>query len=234
MWGRATPAACGRKKNNNTRFNLAMCFQIDVNGLIHVGKRIRERLTTADGISSEDIARKYAHECQLMSGLRHPNIALFMGIYFHPKHHSPLIVMEKLDGSLDDLLETIPSIPLPLKRSVLEDVARGLLYLHKHRPPVVHGDLTAKNVLLTTSFDAKITDYGNCRLISIPPDFSKFPSSQVYMPPERLHHTLELSSSLDIFSFGHLILFTLTQVSNKFVCILQEGEENCIQHLSEM
>ena len=148
-----------------------------------------------------------------MSNLRHPNVALFLGISFYPKHHLPLILTEKLEGSLDDLLETIPAIPLVLKHSILEDVARGMLYLHKHHPPIIHGDLTARNVLLTTSLEAKITDYGNFRHIHAPLDLSDFPLTQVYMPPEGLGNPLQLTSSLDVFSFGHLILYTLTQVS---------------------
>ena len=69
--------------------------------------------------------------------------------------------MERLEGNLDDLLETVPNIPLALKQSMLEDVARGLLYLHKHNPQIIHRDLTAKNVLLTSSLVAKVTDFGN-------------------------------------------------------------------------
>ena len=67
--------------------------------------------------------------------------------------------MERFEGSLDDLLESTPNIPLVLKRCMLEDISRGLLYLHKHTPQIIHRDLTAKNVLLTSSLVAKITDF---------------------------------------------------------------------------
>ena len=83
-----------------------------------------------------------------MSDLRHPNITLFLGVCFLPNCQLPVLVMERLDGSLDDLLETVPNIPLALKRSILEDIARGLLYLHKHNPQIIHRDLTC---LLYTS-----------------------------------------------------------------------------------
>ena len=65
-------------------------------------------------------------------------------------------MMERLDCSLDDLLETVPNIPLTLKHSMLKDIARGLLYLHKHEPQIIHKDLTAKNVLLTSSLVANL------------------------------------------------------------------------------
>ena len=188
-------------------------IQVEVNGLLHVAKRIHKRLITANNATTEDIARKYSQECRVMSGLRHPNIAVFLGLCFVPNYHFPLLMMEKLDGNLDDLLETIPDIPLALKRSLLEDVARGLLYLHSHSPQIIHMDLTANNVLLTTSLEAKISDFGNSYVVNTQPDFratSRY--TLAYIPPEAMNKTPHFSPSLDVFSFGHLILFTLTQV----------------------
>ena len=125
--------------------------------------------------------------------------------------------MEKLDGNLDDLLETVPNVSLTLKYSILEDVARGLLYLHKRTPQIIHRDLTAKNVLLTTSLMAKITDLGNSRIVNIQPGqltqtLSRNPGTAVYMPPEALCAAARYGPSLDIFSFGHLGIFVGLQV----------------------
>ena len=88
-------------------------------------------LIDAGNVGMEIVASKYVQECQLMSDLRHPNITLFLGVCFLPNCHLPVLLMERLDSSLDDLLEAIPSIPLALKRSILEDVSRGLLSLLK-------------------------------------------------------------------------------------------------------
>ena len=164
-----------------------------------------------------------------MSDLRHPNITQFLGVYFLPNCHLPALVMEKLTGSLDDLLEAIPNIPLALKRSMLENVARGLLYLHKHNPRIIHRDLTAKNVLLTDSLVAKITDFGNSRIINLQPGhlartLSRLPGTLVYMPPEALQTLSRYGPSLDIFSFGHLALFVGLQV----MVILPPGSRNAV------
>ena len=163
------------------------------------------------------VVHKYLQECQLMSSLRHPNITLFLGLCFLPGTRLPLLVMELLETSLDDLLEHMPNLPLTLKRSVLEDIAGGLLYLHERPSPVIHRDLTAKNVLLTSSLVAKITDMGNSRIIDVRPakTLSTLPGTLVYMPPEALNDRHRYGPSLDIFSFGHLALFTLIQVSRE-------------------
>ena len=155
-----------------------------------------------------------------MSSLCHPNITQFLGLCFLPGTQLPLLVMERLEASLDDLLENVPDIPLTLKRSILENVASGLLYLHKRNPPVIHRDLTSNNVLLTSSLMAKITDMGNSRIADMRPGqmvrtLSVLPGTLVYMPPEALDNRHRYGASLDIFSFGHLALFTITQVRSR-------------------
>ena len=192
--------------------------QVKYQHLICAGKKIHEALIDAGNQGVPDLVQKYEQECQLMSSLRHPNITQFLGLCFLPGTRLPLLVMERLETSLDDLLEHMPGLPLSLKRSVLEDVASGLVYLHKRMPPVIHRDLTAKNVLLTSSLVAKITDMGNSRIVDMRPGqmartLSKLPGTLVYMPPEALGETHRYGPSLDIFSFGHLALYTLIQVS---------------------
>lgn len=161
-----------------------------------------------------------------MASLRHPNITLFLGICFLPGFRLPILVMERLETSLDDLLEHLPNLPLSLKRSFLENVASGLLYLHTRQPqPVIHRDLTSKNVLITCCLTAKITDMGNSSIVDLKPGqmartLSQLPGTLVYMPPEALSDTHRYGPSLDIFSFGHLALYTVTQVIIVIVCVV--------------
>ena len=175
------------------------------------GKKLHETLIDVENEGVDRIVGKYLQECQLMASLRHPNITQFLGLCFLPGTWLPLLVMEKLETSLDDLLEHMPSLPLSVKCSVLEDVASGLLYLHEGQPPVIHRDLTSKNILLTSFLAAKITDMGNSRIIDMRP-MTELPGTLVYMPPEALNDSQHYGTSLDIFSFGHLALFTIIQV----------------------
>ena len=155
-----------------------------------------------------------------MAEMRHPHIVQFLGLCFLPESTLPTLVMERLDSSLDELLEGAPGLPLALKRSLLADVARGLLYLHIHNPPVVHRDLTARNILLTSSLVAKISDLGNARIVNLQPGqlartLTHLPGTLVYMAPEAFEEGSRYGPPLDVFSFGHLGLFTLTQVRIK-------------------
>ena len=185
--------------------------------LVCAGKKLHETLIDVDNDGVGVVVRKYLQECQLMSSLRHPNITQFLGLCFLPGTQLPLLLMERLETSLDDLLEHMPNLPLSLKRSILEDVARGLLFLHDRNPPVIHRDLTSKNVLLTSSLVAKITDMGNSRIVTMRPGqmartLTKYPGTLVYMPPEAQDDIHRYGASMDVFSFGQLALFTVTQV----------------------
>ena len=162
-----------------------------------------------------------------MAEMRHPHIVQFLGLCFLEGSALPVLVMELLDSSLDDLLESSksPGLPLALKQSLLTDVARGLVYLHTRNPPIVHRDLSARNILLTSSLAAKISDLGNARIVNLQPGqlartLTRVPGTHVYMPPESFDHHSRYGPRLDIFSFGHLTLFTLTQVR-------REGDNNC-------
>ena len=165
--------------------------------------------------------------------MRHPHIVQFLGLCFLEGSPLPVLVMERLDSSLDELLEGTPGLPLTLKRSLLADVARGLLYLHTHNPPVVHRDLSARNVLLTSSLVAKISDLGNARIVNLHPGqlgrtLTYLPGTMVYMPPEAFDQHSRYGPRLDIFSFGHLALFTLIQVPVRrwwINCRLTDGSD---------
>ena len=132
--------------------------------------------TIYDFLREAKAATEFVRECQLMSTLRHPNIVQFLGVAFFPGSRLPAPVMERLLTSLHDLLAPdTPPLPgavtplsffsMALKCSVLHNVACGLAYLHERLPPVIHRDLSARNVLLDSEMVAKIADLGVARIV---------------------------------------------------------------------
>lgn len=43
---------------------------------------------------------------------------------------------------------------------IVRDVSQGLRFLHASKPPIFHGDLKAKNILIDSRFRAKVCDFG--------------------------------------------------------------------------
>ena len=161
---------------------------------------------------------KFERELQLMVDLKHENIVLCKGVCFLPSSMLPVLVMEKMETSFHDYLLDPDKSNLPVERklSFLLDTARGLDYLHSHTPVIIHRDLTAKNVLLDSQLRAKIADFGNSRILDLDPNaapgtMTSVPGTLDYMPPEAMGGGVTYDPSLDVFSFGHLALFTLIQ-----------------------
>ena len=171
-------------------------------------KRLHEVLTICGDTSH------LVKECKLMSELRHPNIARFFGVCKLPSSTVPALVMELMDHSLEEVIENADDFPLvnDTMISIFIDIANGLAYLHSLNPQVLHRDLTARNVLLDKLYKAKITDFGNSRIVDpkrVCKTMTQAPGATVYMPPEALDAHSKYGDRLDTFSFGHLALYAI-------------------------
>ena len=181
--------------------------------------------------ASQKSSAQFVEECQLLSNLRHPNIVQFLGVTFGNGSKLPCLVMERLLTSLHDLLapdqqlhsNAVPPLSffsIALKCSVLHDAACGLAYLHERSPPIIHRNLSAKNILLNSQMVAKITDLRMARSMRGTKEatvMTKAPGNSLYMPPEASVDALEskYDASIDVFSFGVVTIFA---VGEKFPC----------------
>ena len=143
-------------------------------------------------------------------------IIMSLGVYYPAtdQYQLPIMVMEKMQHSLRGLVEKYDNIPLNVKLSILYGVCLGLRYLHSRNPPIVHRDLTPNNILLSSYLEAKITDLGVARFTETTDTktMTKAPGTTDFMPPECLANRPVYGLPLDIFSFGGVILYTITQL----------------------
>ena len=103
-----------------------------------------------------------------------------------------------------------------VKLSILDEVCLGLRYLHSRNPPIVHRDLTPNNILLSYRLEAKITDLGVAKVVRTDNQKTMTKLSgtpdQDFMPPEALSVRPVYGHSLDVFSYGGVILNVITQL----------------------
>ena len=164
------------------------------------------------------LKEKFYQECNILWKLHHPNIVQFMGIHYSGESHNRVktlsLIMEYLPTNLDECIikcnEEKFTIPLSIKLSILRDVTYGLSQLHING--IIHRDLSAANILLTSSLKAKIADFGVSKLMSPSSlKLSRVPGAPYIMPPEALDPTPLYSIKLDIFSFGIMCIYLLLQ-----------------------
>ena len=190
--------------------------ELTVGGTLCAGKKLHAELVDARNEGIQRTIDRFVSECKLIWKIRHPRIVQFMGLCFFDDSDYPVLVMEKLDMNLEGVIESRENVPFPLILRILQDVTEGLIHLHENVPPIVHRDLTARNVLVNkASFRAKIADLGNALCMTDHAKLTNYltqaPGTLCYMPPEALVHAPKYDSSLDMFSFGHLALYAVVQ-----------------------
>ena len=96
------------------------------------------------GVSTDEFHK----EIRTLSTLHHPNIVLFIGFTSDP----PSIVQEFAErGSLYDAISvhnTTGEMGWNRRLSIARDSARGMIYLHAQKPPILHRDLKSGNILV--------------------------------------------------------------------------------------
>ena len=215
-------------------------YRVKVNGVPRIAKQLHEILVNSDVSSFERdaVMHKFLEECYLLSKLYHPNVVEFIGVHFGQEGDEISLIMEHLHTDLDKFInkKRHPSIPISIKASILLDVSYGLQYLHSIKPgPIIHRDLTARNVLLTRDLRAKIADLGVAKLLKLEPNspatYTLCPGAQDYMPPEALKQIPKYGTELDIFSFGHLALCVAVQEAVKLFDISDCDPVTLVDHV---
>ena len=174
--------------------------------------------------------RRFEQECDFMSAIRHPNIVQYLGMFRDTDTRLPVLLMELMDDSLTHFLESSTQpIPYHIQVNICHDVSLALSFLHSNN--IVHRDLSSNNVLLRGNILAKVTDFGMARLGDINPQATRFtstmcPGTDVYMPPEAVQDKPVYTEMIDCFSFGVIIVQTLTRQFPKPGDRLQEVEFN--------
>ncbi|EEC66742.1 hypothetical protein OsI_33096 [Oryza sativa Indica Group] len=201
-------------------------------GFLRDGEEIAvKRLDKASGQGIEQLR----NELLLVAKLRHNNLAKLLGVCIKGEK---LLVYEYLPNrSLDTFLfdpEKRGQLIWETRYHIIHGTARGLVYLHEDSHiKIIHRDLKASNVLLDSSMNPKISDFGLARLF----DGNKTASvtSHVvgtlgYMAPEYAVLGL-LSVKLDVYSFGVLVLEVVTGRRNTDVFGAVEESNNLLSYV---
>ena len=210
----------------------AVVEAVEWNGTLCAAKRLHAILLedeTPGGV--EKLISNFEAECLTWSKLRHPGIVQLFGVYWERKSGVSMLVpapvMETMDTNLRKYVEehSKEEFSLQQKTFVLRQVTQALTYLHSQNPPLVHHDLSPNNVLLNVaSLVAKVSDFGMSRIInpSALTRKSSVKGTLAFMAPEALQPVPKYDTKLDVFSFGNVVIYTLThewphpQAPNKY------------------
>lgn len=198
------------------RGSYAVVRELEIRGKKVAGKRLHEALfESASSERRDDMLSRFARECGILQSTKHPNIVRFLGVHVERDCPLPYLVMEYIDTTLADYLQKYGVPEPPIYYNVFSDVALGLRYMHGQSPPIIHRDLSANNILLTSSLQAKISDMGVSKVLDVTPSEktrmtqTAGPGTHCYMPPEALVDKPHYDTAIDVFSYGILMLHVL-------------------------
>eukprot|EP01025_Chloroclados_australasicus_P024355 TRINITY_DN2444_c0_g2_i1.p1 TRINITY_DN2444_c0_g2~~TRINITY_DN2444_c0_g2_i1.p1 ORF type:complete len:470 (-),score=52.48 TRINITY_DN2444_c0_g2_i1:1139-2548(-) len=177
----------------------------------------------------ENLANDFKQEVDILLRLRHPNLILFIGYCMSQNPQQFVIVSEYMSrGSLWDVIQK-QKIQLPTKgqRMIALSVARGMLYLHTRKPPILHLDLKSPNILLDQQWRVKIADFGLSQIMGKGYISHVGVGSPEWSSPEMLRGET-VDDKTDVYSYGVVLWELMTgekpwEGKNSFSIVAQVG-----------
>ncbi|KAI4382773.1 hypothetical protein MLD38_008691 [Melastoma candidum] len=162
----------------------------------------------------------FESELAFLSRLHHKHLVGLVG-YCQDDDERLLVYEYMKNGALHDHLhsrDNVDKLSSPLNSwkiriKIALDASRGIDYLHNYAvPPIIHRDIKSSNILLDTSWTARVSDFG---LSLLGPDGendlrpSKAAGTVGYIDPEYYGLNV-LTAKSDVYGFGVVLLELLT------------------------
>jgi len=181
-------------------------------GRVYEGRQSEPGRTVAvkvlrSGFASADLIRRFRYEARLLARLQHPSIARLYTFGTSGAGDVPFFVMELVEGARPITRYASESRlgireAVTLLRSVCNAVAHG------HQKGVIHRDLKPGNILVDTSGQPKVIDFGVARSLTSGGD-GETQLTQVgdrvgtlrYMSPEQINAG-DVDARSDVYALG--------------------------------
>ncbi|XWS46423.1 hypothetical protein CRYUN_Cryun14cG0065300 [Craigia yunnanensis] len=167
--------------------------------------------------------KEFKEKMELVGAMHHQNLVPLRAYYF--SGDEKLLVYDYMPmGSLSALLHGnrgAGRTPLnwDTRSGIALGAARGIAYLHSKGSGISHGNIKSSNILLTTSYKARVSDFSLAQLAgpTLTPN-----RVDGYRAPE-VTDARKVSQKADAYSFGILLLELLTGKAPTHALLNEEG-----------
>ncbi|GAB4831581.1 hypothetical protein Ancab_005593 [Ancistrocladus abbreviatus] len=166
---------------------------------------------------------EFRDKMETIGRMNHENLVALKAYYYSANER--LLVYDYMPmGSLSALLHgNKGSSGSPLnwdtRSTIALGAARCITYIHSQSPTTAHGNIKSSNILLSSSYEARLSDFGLAQL-AIP---AAAPNRIAgYRAPE-MTDTRKVSQKADVYSFGVFLLELLTGKAPTHAIFNEEG-----------
>ncbi|KAF6167071.1 hypothetical protein GIB67_041326 [Kingdonia uniflora] len=181
-------------------------------GIVYVGKLANGEEIAVKKLLGFGHDHGFKAEIRTLGNIRHRNIVRL--IAFCSNNETNLLVYEYMrNGSLGDALHGKQILEWELRYKIAIEAAKGLCYLHHDcNPLIIHRDVKSNNILLDSSFEAHVADFGLAKFMvdgGASECMSAIAGSYGYIAPEYAY-TLKVDEKSDVYSYGVVLLELIT------------------------
>ncbi|XP_052195649.1 probable inactive receptor kinase RLK902 [Diospyros lotus] len=167
--------------------------------------------------------KEFRERMEAVGAMNHENLVPLRA-YYYSKDEKLLVYDYMPMGSLSALLHGnrgTGRTPLnwETRSAIALRAARGIAYLHSQGPEFSHGNIKSSNILLTQSYEARVSDFGLAQLVGPTPTPNRVAG---YRAPE-VTDARKVSQKADVYSFGVLLLELLTGKAPTNSVLNEEG-----------
>ncbi|KAJ9160476.1 hypothetical protein P3X46_025874 [Hevea brasiliensis] len=169
-----------------------------------------KKLTVSSLVKSQE---DFEREVKKLGKVRHQNLVALEGYYWTPSLQ--LLIYEFVsggslykhlhEGSVGNFLSWNERF------NIILGTAKSLAHLHQSN--IIHYNIKSSNVLIDSSGEPKVGDFGLARLLPMLDRYvlsSKIQSALGYMAPEFACRTVKITEKCDVYGFGVLVLEVVT------------------------
>jgi serine/threonine protein kinase len=176
---------------------------------VQLDRRVAIKILHARYLQEDDYVERFRREARAVAQLSHPNIVTV--IDRGDDEGRQFIVFEYVEGeNLKELIQRCGRLSVQQALELTLATADGLAFAHEHG--LVHRDVKPQNVLLSSSGDVKVTDFGIARSLDVEHGVTQTGTvlgTGEYLAPEQASGGV-VSPATDVYSLGVVLWEMLT------------------------